>query len=245
MNDDVHESAVEDSSILHTTSRANPWTKCRSRMASSRSVSPSVPSPSPSAVATTTHTLKPFSAAHKFTRKTRKSADIFGLSNVNSKEDSIITGARANESASIALFDVLCTRGASKNRIKWQSAKLVMSKVVSFYKKAKIPTISERKECEKMNQLLEDNAKVRAIPCNRRSLQPRLRRWSEWKLQCAEMTTMNLLNCADCPKIAGYQVSSVNLKALNVTNDCAERGVKLSYDFSSSAKSEEHYQNSR
>jgi len=42
---------------------------------------------------------------------------------------------------------------------------------------------------------------------------------------------------------AAYQTSLKNLQAVNVVNDCAERGVKLSADFLSSAKGEEHYQN--
>lgn len=45
------------------------------------------------------------------------------------------------------------------------------------------------------------------------------------------------------PSSATYQSSLINLRALNVVNDCAERGVKLSSDFLSSAKGEEHYQN--
>ena len=40
-----------------------------------------------------------------------------------------------------------------------------------------------------------------------------------------------------------YQASLKNIDALNVVNDCAERGIKLSSDFLSAAKSEEHYQN--
>ena len=40
-----------------------------------------------------------------------------------------------------------------------------------------------------------------------------------------------------------YQASLKNIDALNVVNDCAERGVKLSSDFLSAAKSEEHYPN--
>jgi len=39
-----------------------------------------------------------------------------------------------------------------------------------------------------------------------------------------------------------YQSSLINLQALNVINDCAEAGLKLSSDFLSSAKREEHYQ---
>jgi len=34
-----------------------------------------------------------------------------------------------------------------------------------------------------------------------------------------------------------------NVLSVNVINDCVERGVKLSSDFLSSARSEEHYQN--
>lgn len=40
-----------------------------------------------------------------------------------------------------------------------------------------------------------------------------------------------------------YTSSLANVKALNATNDCAERGVKLSSDFLASAKGERHYQN--
>ena len=42
---------------------------------------------------------------------------------------------------------------------------------------------------------------------------------------------------------SSYQSSLINIKALNVVNDCAERGVKLSSDFLTSAKGEDHYQN--
>ena len=42
-----------------------------------------------------------------------------------------------------------------------------------------------------------------------------------------------------------YQTAMRNIEALNVINDCAERGVKLSSDFLSASKtehSEQHYQ---
>jgi len=45
------------------------------------------------------------------------------------------------------------------------------------------------------------------------------------------------------PESAAYQASLSNIDALNVINDCAERGVKLSSDFLSTSRSEEHYQN--
>ena len=40
-----------------------------------------------------------------------------------------------------------------------------------------------------------------------------------------------------------YQDSLTNVHSLNVINDSAERGVKLSSDFLSAARSEDHYQN--
>jgi len=40
-----------------------------------------------------------------------------------------------------------------------------------------------------------------------------------------------------------YQTSAENVKALNVVNDAAERGVKLATDFVSAARSDEHLQN--
>ena len=43
--------------------------------------------------------------------------------------------------------------------------------------------------------------------------------------------------------IESYKSSLANVKALNATNDCAERGVKLSSDFLASAKGERRYQN--
>ena len=39
-----------------------------------------------------------------------------------------------------------------------------------------------------------------------------------------------------------YQAAMTNIEALNVINDCAERGVKLSSDFLSAPKFKEHYQ---
>ena len=45
------------------------------------------------------------------------------------------------------------------------------------------------------------------------------------------------------PSSAAYLTSAANVLALNVINDCAERGVKLSSDFLTTARSEQHYQN--
>ena len=44
-------------------------------------------------------------------------------------------------------------------------------------------------------------------------------------------------------ELPAYQASLANINSLNVINDCTERGVKLSSDFLSAARSEDHYQN--
>ena len=56
---------------------------------------------------------------------------------------------------------------------------------------------------------------------------------------------MNFLSeNVDCWEISeSYIISLHNVNSLNFTNDPAERAVKLSADFASSARSEEHYQN--
>jgi len=40
-----------------------------------------------------------------------------------------------------------------------------------------------------------------------------------------------------------YRVSAENVKAINVVNDAAERGVKLATDFVDTAWSDKHFQN--
>ena len=43
------------------------------------------------------------------------------------------------------------------------------------------------------------------------------------------------------PNLISYKTSLKSIEAINLVNDCAERGVKLSSDFV--ASNEEHYQN--
>ena len=45
------------------------------------------------------------------------------------------------------------------------------------------------------------------------------------------------------PQSPAFQTSAVNVRAINVVNDAAERGVKLSSDYLLAARSDEHYQN--
>ena len=58
-------------------------------------------------------------------------------------------------------------QGVSTGESKWDCAKVGLAKVVPFYDKANIPMIGERKACEKITKLLDDNQKLRIIPMKR------------------------------------------------------------------------------
>ena len=51
------------------------------------------------------------------------------------------------------------------------------------------------------------------------------------------------LDVAAWPEADSFKTSLANVTGMNVINDAAERGVKLSSDFMASARTEEHYQN--
>jgi len=86
----------------------------------------------------------------KQSRQTRHSSMLFGLGNAITVDDAEIHASRLP-----TCEQVLCClmyhiqEGASDNRTRWQSAKLVLSKVAVFYEKANIPIIAERNACEK------------------------------------------------------------------------------------------------
>lgn len=101
---------------------------------------------------------------------TRLSSTIFGLGSGITDEDCTITGSRLPTNLQVLRCLMYhLEEGTHINRTKWESAKIVLAKITVFYEKANIPMISQRKSCEKMIKLLDDNAKLRAIPCNRRA----------------------------------------------------------------------------
>ena len=100
---------------------------------------------------------------------TCQSAKIFGLGNAIT-EDSHIKVARLPTCWQVLRCLVWHIKeGQSDHQSKWESAKLVLTKVNVFYERANIPIITERKACERIIQLLDENAKIRAIPVKRRS----------------------------------------------------------------------------
>src|SRR6218665_2045807 len=98
---------------------------------------------------------------------TRRSLNVFGLGCKVTNDDAKITGSRLPTSLQVLRCLIYhLDEGACVNRTRWQSAKLVLSKLTIFYmyKKANLPMISESKACEKIIKLLDDNSKIRAIP---------------------------------------------------------------------------------
>ena len=111
-----------------------------------------------------------FPNIEKRSKQTRHSSMLFGLGNAITVGDSEIHGSKLPTCEQVLrclMYHI--QEGSAENRTKWQSAKLVLSKVAVFYEKANIPMIAERKACERMIALLDENAKIRAIPVARRS----------------------------------------------------------------------------
>lgn len=122
---------------------------------------------------------------------TRLSAVVFGLGSAISKEDSDITGSRLPTCRQVLrcmMYHI--EEGSHENRTKWESAKLVLNHVSVFYEKANIPMISEKKACERIIKLLNENAKIRAIPVSRRGTEASLKKVQEMEEKLA--TTFQL-----------------------------------------------------
>lgn len=120
-------------------------------------------------------------------KKTRKSCEVFGLGSKISKDDEQITGSRLPTCLQVLrclMYHI--GDGTKESRSRWEAAKLVFSKVAVFYEKANIPMIAERQACEKMIKLLDHNARIRAIPINRRSTPASVKSIQQMKVTLAE-----------------------------------------------------------
>ena len=113
------------------------------------------------------------SSSNSQSKGTRKSLAIFGLGEAISPENAVITGARLPTRRQALRCMMYHTNVPNKipnvNRSQWEAPTLVLNQLVVFYGKANIPMISELKACERIIQLLKENAKLRAIPKERRS----------------------------------------------------------------------------
>lgn len=118
---------------------------------------------------------------------TRKSSAVFGLGSGVTKEDAKITGSRLPTSSQVLRCMIHhLNEGLPENRTRWEAARLVLEKVRVFYEKANIPIISNRKACEKLIKLLDENAKIRAIPLKRRSTPSSLKKVKEMEEHLAQ-----------------------------------------------------------
>lgn len=102
---------------------------------------------------------------------TRLKGMVYGLGAAISEEDSCISGARLPTCGQVLRCMMWhMQEGLKLKQSKWESAKLVLPKVLVFFAKANLPVISEIKACEKIINLVDDNAKLRAISTAHRSL---------------------------------------------------------------------------
>ena len=106
----------------------------------------------------------------KTARKTRKSSEIFGLGKGITTADSVITGSRLPTCKQVLrcyLFHQ--QQGLASRQTKYETATLVFNQVAEFYNKAHIPMMAETKAINKIVQLADANARIRAIPISRRT----------------------------------------------------------------------------
>jgi hypothetical protein len=124
--------------------------------------------------------------SHKRTA-TRRSVTVFGLGSGITEVDSNITGSRLPTSVQVLLCMLYHLKhGAHENCTKWDAAKIVLSKIAVFFAKANIPVIADRKACEKIIKLHDDNDKIRAIPIKRRSTPGTLKKLQEMERKLSE-----------------------------------------------------------
>lgn len=117
-----------------------------------------------------TSTNSPNQEESRISKPTKSRDLVFGLGRAITQDDAEITGCRLPNCEQVlrCMMFELQSEGSGK-RTKWESAQFVLSTVSNFYKKANIPMISDRKACEKIIALLNDNNKLRAIPKKLRS----------------------------------------------------------------------------
>jgi len=101
---------------------------------------------------------------------TRKTAESFGLGSGITASDAEITGSRLPACRQVLRCLMYHLKnGVSESRTRTEAAKIVLAEALPFYGKANIPVISQIKACQKMIKLLDENAKIRAIPIARRT----------------------------------------------------------------------------
>jgi len=109
-------------------------------------------------------------------QKTRRATELFGLGPAICADDATITGIRLPTSLQVLrcmMYHCNVTshserQGSLGAPSRFTTAKMVLDQVKTFYDKANIPMVTERRACEKIVKLLDDNNKLRSIEKKRR-----------------------------------------------------------------------------
>ena len=109
-----------------------------------------------------------------FPKETRQSNAVFGIgtgiTSADADADAEITGSKLPTNSQVLRCYMFHQReGLTLNRTRHDNAKIVLKQIIPFYNKANIPTITEKKACEKIISLFQKNSKLRELPVNRRS----------------------------------------------------------------------------
>lgn len=106
--------------------------------------------------------------AKKKVKITRKAAEIFGLGKSISIDDAEITGSRLPTYSQV-IRCYMYYQQFRPGETKYKMAQQVYNQLILFYSKGNIPMIKEGKGCEKILKVVQNNAKLRAIPSSRRA----------------------------------------------------------------------------
>jgi hypothetical protein len=107
---------------------------------------------------------------------TRGASQLFGLDGAICNDDAVITGSRLPTCLQVLRCMMYhCNSAANMKRpgavgatSRFTTAKLVLEQVATFYEKANIPMVTDRRACEKIVKLLDANNKLRSITKDRR-----------------------------------------------------------------------------
>jgi len=127
------------------------------------------------------------SSESKMQPQTRHTTQMFGLGSAVCSDDAILTGSRLPTCLQVLRCMMYhCNMAANSERpgavgapSRFTTAKLVLQQITKFYQKANIPMVSERRACEKIVKLLDDNNKLRAISKKRRDTPATLQKLEE------------------------------------------------------------------
>lgn len=108
--------------------------------------------------------------------QTRRATEVFGIGPAICADDSTITGIRLPTCLQVLRCMMFhCNAAAHSERpgslgalSRFTTAKVVLKQVTALYEKANIPMVTDRRACEKIVKLLDDNNKLRSIDKSRR-----------------------------------------------------------------------------